>query len=94
MPMETTNTQPTYQSLSDIRLRKAQLLTDIMRDSNRARRIWDNMVHPKKNTAQPKRRFSSLLTTGVGVVDGALLAWKLYRKFGGSASSLRSFLRK
>lgn len=81
--MQTTTVPPSYQSLNDIRLRKAQLLTDITKDSNRARRIWDNMIHPKKTASQPKHRFATLLTTGAGVVDGALFAWKLYRKFGG-----------
>lgn len=88
--MQDPATTPAYNTLGDIRLRKAQLLTDITRDSNRARGIWNGIVHPKKSAAKPRGRFSmaSLVSTGAGVLDGALLAWKLYRKFGGKGIRL------
>lgn len=93
--MQSMETAPTYRSLADIRLRKAQLLTDITKDSNHVRHIWNGMFHSKKKAAQPKRRFAGLLATGAGVLDGALLVWKLYRKLGGTpAGALRLFKRK
>lgn len=72
-----------YQSLGDIRLRKAQLQTLLAKDSARARKIIDDMRHPKKAATSKKLGLSGIVSTGMGVVDGALFAWKLYRKFGG-----------
>lgn len=84
--MQTNSESPAYQTLGDIRLRKAQLLTDITKDSHRARSIVDGILHPKPKK-QEKTRWSvaSLMTAGAGVVDGALFAWKIYRKFGGGS---------
>lgn len=86
--MNIQNDIPQYQTLADIRLRKAQLLTDITKDSNRARSIVNGILHPKPKQQQ-KSGFglSRMLSTGVGVVDGVLFAWKLYNKFGGSKVS-------
>jgi hypothetical protein len=73
---------PVYNNLDEIRLRKAQLLTDIAKDNNRMRKMWDSLFHKRSSGKKtPSKRFSGLLSTGAGVLDGALLAWKLYRKF-------------
>lgn len=77
----------TYRSLSEIRLRKAQLLTEIAKDNNKIRRMWDTMFHKPKKAVTPSRRISSLMNTGAGVLDAAILGWKLYQKFGGGRSS-------
>lgn len=81
--MQTSNNTVDYRTLSDIRLRKAQLLADISRDSRHVERIWNGLFHSPRQKQPAKRRMSSLLATGAGVVDGALFAWKLYRKLGG-----------
>lgn len=88
--MQDSATSSGYRTLSDIRLRKAQLQTELTRDTNRARGIWEGIVHPKKTAGKSRGKFSaaSLITTGAGVLDGALLAWKLYRKFGGKGIRL------
>ena len=44
---------PAYRTLDEIRLRKAQLLTDITKDSNKIRTLWDDIFHPKKDKATP-----------------------------------------
>lgn len=73
---------PTYHNLDEIRLRKAQLLTDIAKDSNRIRKDWNHLFHKSgSKTNTPSQRFSGLMTTGASVVDGIILGWKLYRKF-------------
>lgn len=77
-----------YQSLADIRLRKAQLQTSLERDGNRVRRLADGFLHPKKKQQKQKMTLSSVISASIGVVDGALFAWKVYRKFGGSGGKL------
>ena len=70
MTDQKTITDSEYKSLNDIRLRKAQLLTDLT------------------------KRFSGLINTGAGVLDGLILGWKLYRKFGGMKTSRSSDKKK
>ena len=50
---------------------------------------WNGLFHKQENTL-PSQRFSNLMTTGVSVFDGLLLAWKLYNRFGGGSNYLRS----
>lgn len=85
--METIEKTLTYQSLGDIRLQKARLQTDIIKEENRARRIVDGMLHPKKDAKPRKRSMQSMINMSIGVVDGALFAWKIYRKFGGKGKA-------
>ena len=76
-----------YKSLNDIRLRKAQLRSDIIKDSNKIAGLWNELVHKPKDNSTPTKRFSGMITTGAGVLDGAILGWKLYRKLGGKQPS-------
>ncbi|GAB6981800.1 hypothetical protein [Prevotella dentasini] len=75
--------EPIYHTLSEIRLRKAQLLNDITKDSNKMTALWNGVFHKPKENATPTQRFSGMMSTGAGVLDGLILGWKLYRKFGG-----------
>lgn len=74
---------PTYHNIDEIRLRKAQLLTDIAKDNNQMRKLWNRLFHKPSNNSKkaPARRFAGLMSTGASVVDGIILGWKLYRKF-------------
>lgn len=75
---------PTYQSLEGIRQRKAVLLTDIRKESQEIDKLWSSLFHEpvmlKKNVTA-SQRINSLINTGAGALDAALLVWKLYRKF-------------
>lgn len=81
--MENMEETTRYTSLSEIRLRKAQLRTELSKDTHRMGELWNGLFHQKKKHSSPTKKFSGWLSTGMGVVDGALLAWKLYRKLGG-----------
>lgn len=74
---------PTYRTLEEIRLRKAQLLTDITKDSNRIQGLWNRLFHPvpQKGKKTAGKRMTSIMSTGASVIDGIILGWKLYRKF-------------
>ena len=45
-----------YHTLNDIRLRKAQLRTDITKDGNRIAGLWDELVHKPKDTNTPTQK--------------------------------------
>ena len=72
-----------YQSLLAIRARKMQLNKEIQRSEQEIKTTWNTLFHPKKDPVPntPTQRFLSLASSSVGLIDGALLGWKLYKKF-------------
>lgn len=70
-----------YKSLDDISLRKAQLLDDIRKDQKKMVAMWNEMFRPGQKSRKKGMSLQSIMSTGMGVLDGALFAWKLYRKF-------------
>ena len=79
MTEQTTHFGTNYRSLSDIRLRKAQLRTDLTKDSNKIAGLWNELMHKPKDKNTPTQRFSGAFNVGAGVLDGLILTWKLYR---------------
>lgn len=79
--------EPVYKTLGEIRLRKAQLLTDITKDNNRMTDLWNDVFHKPKDNSTPTQRFSGFMNTGAGIIDGLILGWKLYRKLRGHRKS-------
>lgn len=73
-----------YKSLNDIRTRKEMLRNAISKDDEKIQTLWNELFKPTeifdKNTP-PSKRISRILNTGATVIDGAILGWKLYRKF-------------
>ena len=72
-----------YQSLLAIRARKTQLNKDIQRSEQEIKATWNSIFHPKKlpTPKTPAQRLVALASSSVGLIDGALLGWKLYKKF-------------
>lgn len=70
-----------YKSLDDISLRKAELLGKIRKDQAEMGMLWNEMFQPEKKSKKKGMNLQSIMNTGIGVLDGALFAWKLYRKF-------------
>jgi len=82
--MAETSDQIQYSSLNEIRLRKELLQKDIEADDAKIKALWHSLfVRPDalSKKATPSKRMQSLFSIGAGAFDGALLAWKLYRKF-------------
>jgi hypothetical protein len=76
--------QFTYNSITDIRLRKEILHNEILEDNEKIKTLWGSLF--KKSDAlnkrsTPSKRINSILNIGAGVLDGVILGWKLYRKF-------------
>lgn len=73
-----------YHSIDEILSRKALLLKDIQKDSEKIDQQWHSLFRKPQGltrSATPSQRVSSLISAGAGALDGALLVWKLYRKF-------------
>ena len=78
------NSCPQYNSLNDIRLRKAALRKSIEADDKKIKTLWNSLFTKPdafKKDASRGKRLQSMMPIGMGAFDGALLAWKLYRKF-------------
>jgi len=83
---ENITASPSYRTLDEIRLRKAHLQTEIAKENAKIKGLWNNLFHKPVKKRTPSKRFSGLMNTSVGIVDGLLLGWKLYRKFNGKKS--------
>lgn len=73
-----------YQSIEEIRLRKAALQKEIEADSAKIDEKWHSLFKKPvalSKSATPSQRISGIISSGAGVLDGILLVWKLYRKF-------------
>ncbi len=82
--MSEVSEQIQYSSLNEIRLRKELLRKDIEADDAKIKTLWRSLfVRPEmlSKKATPSKRMQSLFSVGASAFDGALLAWKLYRKF-------------
>lgn len=81
---ESFSTVSSYQSIEEIRLRKATLQKEIEADSAKIDEKWHSLFKKPEalsKSATPSQRISGIISSGAGVLDGILLVWKLYRKF-------------
>lgn len=81
---ESFSTVSSYQSIEEIRLRKAALQKEIEADSAKMDEKWHSLFKKPEalsKSATPSQRISGIISSGAGVLDGILLVWKLYRKF-------------
>lgn len=81
---ESFSTVSSYQSIEEIRLRKAALQKEIEVDSAKIDEKWHSLFKKPEalsKSATPSQRISGIISSGAGVLDGILLFWKLYRKF-------------
>ncbi len=72
-----------YSSLSDIMRRKAQLKDSLTANERRIGSLWKTLFQQDKSKANqsPSMRLANVISTSAGLLDGALLGWKLYRRF-------------
>lgn len=81
-------------SLEALRLRQAEMKKQLTESEDKLAGIWNELFHeaPAKALTSPTQRAMSFLTSSAGIIDGALLGWKLYRKFGNG--KMRLFKKK
>ena len=72
-----------YKSLEAIRARREELKKEIEKGNKELKSKWDSLFHSKDSLRATTRtqRMLSMANTGAGIIDGAILGWKLYRKF-------------
>lgn len=75
-----------YRSLTDIRAQKDLLKKDIEQQDEKISLLWGILFHQEKSERllpRPTKKIGGMIKVGTGLMDGALLGWKLYRKFNG-----------
>lgn len=71
-----------YDSLLSIRQRKKELQKEIDASRQEVTTLWNSIFHSKPSKpASRTQRFLDFAATSTSVIDGAILGWKLYRKF-------------
>lgn len=71
-----------FNSIDDIERHKSALRGKIDEKEREIQRLWNELFHEKKTAAEtPSARMTKMISLGTGVFDGALLGWKLYRRF-------------
>lgn len=80
--MKETETSHQYNSLADIQIRQAQLQTELLKKELEIKESWKRVFTKGKNNRKGLDRYTHIFNSSIGVVDGLLLGWKLYQKFG------------
>lgn len=76
----------TFNSLADIRAYKDAIKKEINKDEEKMGDLWSQLFHSGEPEPQTRgQKFTRMINMGAGMLDGALLGWKLYRKFGGGS---------
>jgi len=71
-----------FNSLEDIERQKNVLKAKIEEKDKNITKMWNGLFHEKKSdNPTPSARMTKMISLGSGIFDGALLGWKLYRKF-------------
>lgn len=74
------NKRNTFNSMREISQQREKVLAEIRKEGEEIGLLWKDLFRRE----EPKKRgitIASILSTGTGILDGALFAWKLYRKF-------------
>ncbi len=72
-----------FTTLSQLSRRRREALHECATHERAIRHLWHGITHPRKQSAPQTtaQRIARIVNNGMFVVDGAVMAWKLYRKF-------------
>jgi|WetSurMetagenome_2_1015567.scaffolds.fasta_scaffold18364_6 hypothetical protein len=73
-----------FDTINAIHERKEKLLQEIRNNTNRIDENWKSMFYNEMPKSK-SNRWINIINTSTGILDGALLGWKLYRKFSKSS---------
>lgn len=78
----TAQSERKFSSLDDIMVYKEELRERINQDRDAISAKWNELFHKEEPAPQNKaQKIMKMLSLGTGVLDGAMLGWKLYRKY-------------
>jgi hypothetical protein len=73
-------------SLKTLQTKRTALKREINGKEADLHKIWDDLFHKKEenlmSSLSPTKRIMSFISSSTVVIDGMLLGWKLYNRFG------------
>lgn len=73
-------------SLKTLQTKRTALKCEINGKEADLHKIWDDLFHKKEenlmSSLSPTKRIMSFISSSTVVIDGMLLGWKLYNRFG------------
>ena len=81
--MNQANSSQPITSIEELQARKDLLNEEIQKEEQQIKDLWNNLFHKPAmlTSSSPSKRLAGILSTGAGIIDGAILGWKLYKKF-------------
>lgn len=78
-------------TLEDLELQKYELRKQLNDSETKLSETWNKMFRNPADTDEfsPTQKALSIASSAAGLIDGALLGWKLYKRFGKAASFFR-----
>lgn len=69
-------------NLQDLAAQKEELRVNMEKSEKEIKNMWNELFHKKNPTpTTPTQKLLSLASSSAGLIDGAILGWKLYKKF-------------
>lgn len=82
MTQNSENGKRHFNTLNDIRDYKDELRQRIDANKENIEDLWHDLFHREEAPAKTKmQKLARMINLSSGMIDGALLGWKLYRKF-------------
>ncbi|WP_373803081.1 hypothetical protein [Bacteroides heparinolyticus] len=78
-----------FRTLDDIKIRKEELRKEMSAQSKQIQGHWEYLFY-KSEESSTSSKMMSMMNTGIGIIDGILLGWKLYRRFSGHKSNRKN----
>ena len=81
--MNQANSSQPITSIEELQARKDLLNEEIQKEEQQIKDLWNTLFHKPAmlTSSSPSKRLAGILSTGAGIIDGAILGWKLYKKF-------------
>ena len=78
-------------SLAMLRTSKVMVRKELDDSEEKLGNIWNALFHQPAalKSSSPTQKALALVTNYAGIIDGAILGWKLYRKFGKMTKTLQ-----
>lgn len=69
-------------TIAELKAQEDLVRAQLKAEEKEIRRQWDRLFKAKRRSPKtPSQRFLGFFSKGTSLVDGAILGWKLYKKF-------------
>jgi len=69
-------------TIAELKAQEDLVRAQLKAEGKEIRRQWDHLFKARQRGPKtPSERFLGLFSKGTSVIDGAILGWKLYKKF-------------